>query len=322
MKAIVQERFGPPEVLEFRDVDVPAVKSDQVLVRVRAASVNALDWYQVTGTPYVARLDMGLFRPKQTIPGVDLAGQVEAVGPDVVRLRPGDEVFGTGPGAFAEYACVREARLVRKPASVSFAQAAAVPVAALTGLQGLRDKAETKRGQRVLIIGASGGVGTFAVQIAKWLGAHVTGVCSTRNVDLVRSLGADRVIDYTREDFVHSGQRYDVIFDVAGNRSVADRKRALAHGGILVVVGGPKHSRLLGPASALLKVFLAAPFSGHKLVGFISKNSPEDLDLLRELLESGAIVPAIERTYPLVEAPRAIRHVGQEHPRSKVVIQL
>jgi NADPH:quinone reductase-like Zn-dependent oxidoreductase len=249
-----------------------------------------------------------------------VAGQVEAVGRSVTQLQPGDAVFGMRVGAFAEYLSAREDRLVPKPANLTFEQAAVVPMAALTALQGLRDKGRIRPGQKVLINGASGGVGTFAVQIAKSLGAEVTAVCRTRNVDAVRSLGADRVIDYTREDFVHNGQCHDLMLDVAGNRSISDRKRALGPRGVLVVVGGPKKGRWLGPASSLLKVLLAARFSSQTMVGMLTKNSKEDLVLLRELLEAGKVTPVIERTYPLREVPEALSYIGEGHARGKIVI--
>lgn len=322
MKAIVRHRYGSPDVLELRDVDMPVAKDDQILVRVRAASVNPQDWHLTTGTPYVMRLGGGLFKPKQTVLGVDVAGQVQAVGSNVTEFQPGDEVFGMRSGAFAEYLCVRAIRMVSKPANLTFEQVAAVPVAAITALQGLRDKGQIRAGQKVLINGASGGVGTFAVQIAKSFGAEVTGVCSTRNVDAVRSLGADRVIDYTQEDFVHSGQRYDLILDVVGTRSIADRRRALSPTGILVVVGGPKTNRWLGPLTALSKALVVSRFGRQKMVGMLAQNNKEDLLLLRELLETGKVTPVIERTYSLQEVPEALRYVGEGHAQGKIVISL
>jgi NADPH:quinone reductase-like Zn-dependent oxidoreductase len=320
MKAIVQHRYGAPDVLEFQEVAPPAIAADQALVRVRAASVNPYDWHYVTGTPYLVRPSAGLFRPKSPTPGADLAGQVEAVGADVTGLQPGDEVFGLGHGSFAEYVSVRADKLVRKPAEVTFEQAAAVPMAALTALQGLRDRGRIRSGQQVLINGASGGVGTFAVQLAKSFGAEVTGVCSPRNVAATRALGADHVLDYTREDFTGSGQRYDLILDVAGNRSIADRRRALRPTGTLVLVGGPKDNQWFGPAGSLVRLLLAGRFSRQTMVGMLTRNSPEDLAELAELLGAGKVTPVIERAYSLPDVPAALRHVGAGHARGKIVI--
>jgi NADPH:quinone reductase-like Zn-dependent oxidoreductase len=320
MKAYVQNRYGSPDVLQIRDIDTPVAHDDQILVRVRATSVNPVDWHQVTGTPYVARLTDGLRRPKQPVPGVDMAGEVAAVGAGVTQWRPGDEVFGMRNGAFAEYLCMRADRAVRKPDNLSFAEAAAVPVAALTALQGLRDKGRLQSGQAVLINGASGGVGTFAVQLAKAFGGNVTAVCSPRNVDAVHKLGADHVIDYTRDDFVHSGRRYDLILDVAGNRSLHDRRRALTPDGTLVVVGGPKKNRWLGPMTALAKVLVAGRFSHHTMVGMLAKNNRDDLLYLAGMLESGAVRPVIERTYHFGELPEALRYVGGGHARGKIIV--
>jgi NADPH:quinone reductase-like Zn-dependent oxidoreductase len=323
MRAIVHHRYGPPaDALRLDEVEAPVPASDQALVRVRACSVNPLDWYAVTGTPYVARMGSGLRAPKQARIGVDLAGQIEAVGREFTRFKPGDEVFGTRAGAFAEYVTVREDQVSDKPATVTFEEAAAAPVAALTALQALRDKAGVAAGQSVLINGASGGVGTFAVQIAKSFGAEVTGVCSGRNVDLVRSLGADHVIDYTREDFVHSGRRYDVILDVAGGRSISDRRRALQPRGTLVMVGGPKKSQMFGPLGAFLAVAVAGRFGRQTMVPMLSKATREDLDVLRDLLASGAVKPAVERTYPLEAVAEALAYLGEGHARAKLVITL
>ncbi len=326
MKAIVYRRYGTPEVLEPQELDPPEVKDGQVLVRVRAASVNPYDWHFMTGTPYFLRLMAGLRRPKQPRLGVDFAGEVEAVGRGVTRLRPGDEVYGMGVGAFAEYMIVSEEGAEVKPANLTFEQSAAVPLAALTALQALRDKGGVKRGQQVLINGASGGTGTFAVQLAKWYGAEVTAVCSTRNVDLVRSLGADRVIDYTREDFVHSGRRYDLIVDVVGTRSLADRRRVLAPNGTLVVISGPKTNRWLGPLPGSVRMAIAgtaARFSGgQKLLGVLTKRSRADLVLLRELLEAGRIAPVVEKVYPMDEVAQALAHGGQGHAQGKIIIRV
>ncbi|GIG61952.1 NADPH:quinone reductase [Longispora fulva] len=320
MKAIVHHQYGPPDLLGFSEIEVPAVADDEVLVRVRAASVNPYDWHHVTGTPYIARLGGGWRAPRQLVPGVDLAGRVEAVGRDVTRFRPGDEVFGMRAGAFAEYVSVPEGRLAPKPANLTFEEAAAVPMAALTALQGLRDRGGVRPGQRVLVNGASGGVGTFAVQLARHFGAEVTGVCGTRNVEAARALGAHHVIDYTGADFTAGGRTYDLILDVAGNRSIADRRRALTPTGTLVVVGGPQSNRWFGPAGALLRVLVASRFGGQRMVGMLARCETADLLLLRDLLEAGTVVPAVERTYPLREVPQALRQVGEGHARGKTVI--
>ncbi len=320
MQAIVQDRFGPPDVLQLREVEQPQAGPGQVLVRVRAASVNPADWYAMAGIPWVARPQMGLGKPKTGRPGLDLAGEVAALGAGVTRFQPGDEVFGAGTGTLAEYAVASEEALVGKPASLSFEQAAAVPVAGLTALQGLRDKGRLQPGQQVLINGASGGVGTFAVQVAKALGAEVTAVCSTRNVDLVRSLGADRVVDYTREDFTRTDRRYDLLLDVAGSRPWSACRRVLTPRGILVMVGAPKGSRLLGPVDHILKVRLASLRAGQKVVFFISKALQRDLEALRELLAAGKVTPVVERTYALPDAAQAFRHLGEGHAQGKLVI--
>jgi NADPH:quinone reductase-like Zn-dependent oxidoreductase len=320
MKAIVQDRFGPPEALELREIDEPRAGDGEVLVRVRAASVNPADWYAMTGTPWVARPQMGLRRPRTGRLGLDLAGEVVAVGRDVSGFRPGDEVFGTGDGTLAEYVAVAGTGLAPKPARLSFEQAAAVPVAALTALQGLRDKGRVRPGQRVLINGASGGVGTFAVQLAKALGAEVTAVCSTRNVETARSLGADRVVDYTKEDFTRGDRRHHLLLDVAGSRPWSACRRVLEPDGRLVLVGAPKGSRLLGPLGHIARVRLASLGAGQKVVFFISKSSGDDLAALAELLEAGTVTPCVERTYPLAEAADALRHLGEGHARGKLVV--
>ncbi|MCZ6662647.1 MAG: NAD(P)-dependent alcohol dehydrogenase [Actinobacteria bacterium] len=320
MRAIVQLAYGSPDVLQLREVDKPVVNDDDVLVRVRASSVNALEWHLLTGLPYLVRPQAGLRKPKRMTLGADVAGQVEAVGKNVTRLQPGDEVFGDiGGGAYAEYVCAPEAKLVLKPAVLTFEQAAAVPVAALTALQGLRDIGQIQSGQKVLINGASGGVGTFAVQIAKSFGADVTAVCSTRNVDMVQSIGADHVIDYTQEDFTQSGQRHDLMFDVPGNRPWADCKRVLSRDGIYVMVGGPK-GRWLGPLPHLLRVKVASLFGNQRMGWFVAQMKEEDLSFLAELLESGEVVPVIERTYPLEETAAALRYLGEGHAQGKNVI--
>ena len=319
MNAIVQDRFGHPDVLELRQIDRPEAGDDQVLVRVKAASVNPADWYAMVGAPYLARPQMGLRRPRSRL-GIDLAGVVEAVGGNVTRLRVGDEVFGAGSGALAEHAAVAADALVPKPANLSFEQAAAVPVAGLTALQGLRDKGRAQPGQRVLINGASGGVGTFAVQLARSFGAEVTGVCSTRNLDLVASLGADHVIDYTHEDFTRGDRPYDLLLDVAGSRSWADCRRVLDPRATLVMVGAPKGNRLLGPLGHIVQVRLASLPASQKVVFFISKARHEDLMVLQELLEAGTVTPVVERTYPLTEAADALRHLGEGHAQGKLVV--
>jgi len=319
VKAVVCERYGSPEVLELSEVDKPIPADDEVLVRVRATSVNPVDWHGVTGTPYVARLQTGLRGPKSAAVGVDFAGQVEAVGRNITELAPGDDVFGGRNGAFAEYVCVRNAVAV-KPSNLTFEQAAAVPVAATTALQGLRDKGALEPGQKVLVNGASGGVGTFAVQIAKALGAEVTAVCSTGNVELVRSLGADRVVDYTREDFTRSGQRYDLLLDNAGSRSFSACRRVLRPDGRLVVVGGPKTSRLLGPLPHMVVTVAASRVRSQRAVAFLAKLNKEDLRVLTELLEAGTVRPVIDRTYELAEIGDALRYLGEGHARGKIVV--
>jgi NADPH:quinone reductase-like Zn-dependent oxidoreductase len=322
MKAIVQDRYGPPDVLELRDIETPTAGDNEVLVRVHAAAVNALDWHYMRGDPYVARPSMGLRRPKVRIRGRDFAGRVEAVGEGVDRLRPGDEVFGEADGAFAEYVSAPAGAVDPKPANLTFEQAAAVPVAGNTALVGLRDLAQVRPGQRVLINGASGGVGTFAVQIARSLGAEVTGVCSARNADLVRSIGADHVIDYASEDFSRNGQRYDVVFDLVGNRSLTDCRRALTPDGTLVLSGGgvSEGGSLVGPMALFVKGMLLSRFVRHRLLQFTEKPSSENLAALRELIESGAVAPVVDRTYQLSEVPEAIRYLEVDHARAKVVV--
>jgi NADPH:quinone reductase-like Zn-dependent oxidoreductase len=318
MKAAVRDRYG---ALELREVDKPVPAVDEVLVRVRASSANPADWYFLMGRPYVARIEAGLRKPKDNRLGTDFAGTVEAVGKDVTRFQPGDEVFGGRTGAFAEYVAVPEDRaVVLKPAGVTFEQAGSVAIAAVTALQGLRDKGRVQPGQHVLVNGASGGVGTFAVQIAKALGAEVTGVCSTRNVDLVRSLGADHVVDYTREDFTRSDRRYDVLFDVAGSRSWSECRRVLAPRAILVIVGAQKGGRLIGPLRHILALRLAATGSGRKAVFFVAKIVKADLEVMRELLESGKVTPAIDRSYDLSEIADALRYLGEGHAHAKIVV--
>jgi NADPH:quinone reductase-like Zn-dependent oxidoreductase len=323
MKAIVYTEYGPPEILQFLEVAKPVPKDDEVLIRIRAASVNPLDWHFLRGTPYFLRVMAGWRRPKVPRLGVDVAGQVEAVGKSVTQFRPGDEVFGASRGTFAEYGCAPEDKLVLKPANLTFEQAAAVPVAAISALQGLRDRGQVQRGQKVLINGAAGGVGTFAVQIAKVFGADVTGVCSTRNLDMVRSIGAHQVMDYTKEDFTRSGQRYDLIFDAVGNYSLSDCRRALTPKGTLVMVGGPDKGRWLGPMTGMLRAVVWSRFTSQKLLPFLAHLSKkDDLIVLRELLETGKVAPVIDRTYPLSDVPDAIRYLEEGHARGKVVITM
>ncbi len=321
MKAIVYDRYGPPDVLALREIDTPVAADDEVLVRVRACSVNPADWHTMTGTPYVARLQFGLRGPKSGRLGIDVAGVVEAVGKDVRQFRPGDEVFGGKNGALAEYVCIGEDRsIVMKPANVTFEEAAAVPVAAITALQGLRDKGGLQPGQKVLVNGASGGVGTFAVQIAKALGAEVTAVCSTRNVDVVRSIGADRVVDYTSENFTRTDERYDLILDGVGNRSWPERRDLLNPRGTLVVFGGSKDNRVIGPLGDLLKVRLAAMRGSRKAVFFIAKLNRDDMDVLRGLLEEGTVRPVIDKRYALSEVADAFAYLGAGHAQGKIVV--
>jgi NADPH:quinone reductase-like Zn-dependent oxidoreductase len=327
MKAIAQDSYGPPQdVLGLREVDRPQVGPDRVLVRVRAASVNPADWHLVRGEPSIARLQWGLRAPKNTVPGCDLAGQVEAVGVNVTSLRPGDEVYGSpfmrGFGAHAEYASVSADVLAPKPTNLSFEEAATVPVAGLTALQGLRDHGRAAAGRRILIVGASGGVGTFAVQIAKSFGADVTGVCSTRNVDLVRSLGADHVIDYTRDDFTRDGRRYDFIFQLAGTGSPSECRRALTPKGTLVLSSGESSGRVIGPLGRVFRARALAPFVSQEMTSFTVGPNRADLEALNELIEAGDVSPVIDRLYSLAEVPEAIAYLEQGHARGKVAITI
>jgi NADPH:quinone reductase-like Zn-dependent oxidoreductase len=319
MKAIVQDRYGKADVLELKDIDEPVVGDDDVLLRVLAASAFIGDWHIMTGLPYLGRLVIGLRAPKARVRGQDVAGRVEAVGERVTRFQPGDEVFGTCHGSFAEYATAREGKIAPKPANLTFEQAATVPSTGATALQGLRDVGKVQPGQKVLIIGAAGGVGSFAVQIAKSFGAHVTGVCSTTKVDLVRSIGADDVIDYTRDDFAETGQRYDLILDTAGNRSVSHLRRGITPRGTLVIGGGEGGGRWFG-VGRQLRALMLSPFVSQRLGTFIAKQNGEDLLVLKELIEAGKVTPVIDRTYPLSEVPDAIRYLEQGHARGKVVI--
>jgi NADPH:quinone reductase-like Zn-dependent oxidoreductase len=322
MKAAVYTRYGPPEVVQITDVEKPVPKHDEVLIKVRAASVNPLDSHFMRGTPYFLRIMAGLRKPKDTRLGVDVAGRVEAVGRNVTQFKPGDEVFGSCRGAFAEYACASESALVTKPDNVTFEQAASAPIAAFTALQGLRDNGQIQPGHKVLINGAAGGVGTFAVQIAKSFGADVTGVCSTRNVDMVRSLGADQVIDYTQEDFTKRGQCYDLIFDCVGNHSLSACRRVLNPKGIYIAVGGPSGRWMIGPLARLITALVLSSFVSQKMVMVLAKPSKEDLTIMHDLMKAGKVTPVIDRSYSLSEVPEAIRYLEEGHARGKVVITL
>ena len=323
MKAIRYDSYGGPEVLELRDVPVPAIGDDDMLVRVRAAAVNPLDYHFLHGTPYLVRALAGLSRPKFTGLGADMAGEVEAVGRDVTAFRPGDEVFGSCRGSFAEYVVVKpDAAVVTKPAGLSFEQAAAVPVAAVTALQALRDKGRVRGGQKVLVNGAAGGVGTFAVQLAHAFGAVVHGVCSTRNVDLVLSIGADRVIDYTREDFTRTGQRYDLIVDMAGTRTLRQLRRILNPTGRLVSVGGPIRGNWIAPLVGVVTMPLYSLLVSQTMTSMLARSNRDDLAVLRDLLDRAEITPVIDRTYPLPDAAEAIRYLEAGHARGKVVVTI
>jgi NADPH:quinone reductase-like Zn-dependent oxidoreductase len=320
MKAVISNEYGSAEALELRQIDTPAIDEDGILVRVRAASVNPYDWHLMRGLPYFVRLSEGVRKPKRTVRGVDMAGHVEAVGRNVTQFQPGDEVFGWGnSGAFAEYERAKERSCTPKPAGLSFEEAAAIPMAGCTALQGLRDRGQLQPGQRLLINGAGGGIGTYAVQIGKALGADVTGVCSTRNVELVRSLGADQVVDYTAADFVKGGQRYDLILDLVGNRSLSDLRRALTTKGTLVIVGG-EGGRWLGPLTRLIRAFVVSRFVGQRMLPLIAKLRKDDLVSLKEMIEAGKVTPVVDRTYSLSEAPEAIGYVETGHARGKVVL--
>jgi NADPH:quinone reductase-like Zn-dependent oxidoreductase len=326
MKAVVYTNYGSPDVLEIRDIKKPVPNDDQVLIKVRAASINPLDWHFMEGTPYIMRaMGVGLRKPKDPRLGVDYAGTVEAVGKNVTQFKPGDEVLGGKSGAFAEYVCARADRaIVLKPANITFEQAASVPIAAITALQGLRDKGKIQPGQKVLINGASGGVGTFAVQIAKSFGADVTGVCSTRNLDMVRSLGADHVINYTKEDFTKNGQRYDLILDNVGTQPLSGFRRVLNPNGILVMIGGggPNDGGLIGPLGRPVKALLLSPFISQKMGMLMAELNKKDLTILGDLMQSGKVTPVIDRTYPLSQIAEAIRYLEQGHARGKVIITM
>jgi NADPH:quinone reductase-like Zn-dependent oxidoreductase len=323
MKAIVQDRYGSADVLEVRDVDVPVMGENDVLVRVRAAGCSPDVWHFMTGKPYFARLMLGLRRPKITVRGWDVAGTVEAVGRSVTGFEPGDEVMGTADGSFAELAVTTAERLIRKPARLSFEEAAAVAVSGATALRALRDVGRVRPGQRVLIIGAAGGVGTFAVQIAKAFGAHVTGLCSTSKMDLVRSIGADEIIDYTREEFADGTRRWDLIVDTAGRRSLSHLRKGLTPKGTLAIVGGDGGGPWTGGFfRGVLRAPLLSLFVGQRLRPVSPTEKHEDLQTLKELIVAEKVTPVIDRTYPLIEAPDAIRYLAQGHPRGKIVITI
>ncbi|OPC78754.1 NAD(P)-dependent alcohol dehydrogenase [Embleya scabrispora] len=323
MRAFVQDEYGPPDVLRCADVERPVVGDADVLVRVRAAGVDPGVWHLITGRPYLLRLTgFGLRAPKVKVRGVDVAGVVEAVGPKVTRFRPGDAVFGTCRGAFAEYACAEEDRLAPKPAILDFEQAAAVAVSGYAALQALRDAGRVRSGQSVLIVGAAGGIGTYAVGLAKVFGARVTGVCGAGKADLVRSLGADEVIDYTREDFTDGARHWDLIVDTAGHRRLADLRRALTPRGTLVLVGSETGGRWLGGTDRTLRAVLLSPFVRHRLRGLVSTERPDDLRFLRETIESGRLTPVLDRTFPFTETPEAVRYIHAGHARGKVVVKI
>ncbi len=314
MKAIVQNAYGSPDVLELREIEKPAVKDNDVLLRVHAASINAGDYFSMRGSPWLIRASVGFPKPKSHVLGWDVAGRVEEVGKQVTLFQPGDEVFGACLHAFAEYVSADAGQFARKPANLTFEQAAAMPTAALTALQALRDKGKLRSGQAVLINGASGGVGTFAVQLAKALGADVTGVCSARNAEMVRSIGADHVVDYGREDFTRSGKRYDIILDNAASRSFSDLRRVLSPGGIIVPNSGH------GGMSYVFRAFFLSMFGRRLARPFVASGNTGDLDVLRGLVESGKVTPVIDREYPLSEAAEAFRHLDRDHARGKVVL--
>jgi NADPH:quinone reductase-like Zn-dependent oxidoreductase len=324
MQAVVQDTYGAADVLELREIDKPVVGDDELLVRVHAAGVDPGVWHLMTGRPYLVRvMGYGLRTPKVRVRGRDVAGRVEAVGTNVTRFHPGEEVFGIGDGSFAEYVRARADKLAPKPANLSFEQAAAVPISGLTALQGLRDTGGVQPGQQVLIIGAAGGVGSFAVQLAKAFGAKVTGVCSTTKLDLVRSIGAEEVIDYTREDFADGSRHWDLIVDTAGRRSLSQLRRALAPEGTLVIVGGEGGGRWLGGFDRqILRAPAVSAFSRQRLRPLVSKERSQDLLVLKELIEAGKVTPVIDRTYPLAEAPEAIRYLEKGHAQGKIVIRV
>jgi NADPH:quinone reductase-like Zn-dependent oxidoreductase len=323
MRAIVQDKYGAADVLEARDIDTPEVGDNEVLVRVHAAGVDRGVWHLMTGLPYFLRLilpDLGLRAPKNPVRGSDVAGVVTTVGKDVTRFQSGDEVFGVGVGSYAEYTRASEDKLAAKPTNLTFEQAAVVPISGLSALQAVRDSGEVQPGQKVLIIGASGGVGTFAVQIAKSYGAEVTGVCSTTKVDLVRSLGADHVIDYTNEDFSEGKQRYDVILDTGGHSSLSRLRRALTPKGTVVIVGAETNGKLFGGFDRSIRAMLWSPFLGQKLIAFVNSENAKDLVTVKGLIEDGKVTPTVDRTFSLDEAPKAMRYLTEGHARGKVAV--
>jgi NADPH:quinone reductase-like Zn-dependent oxidoreductase len=322
MRAIVQDRYGPADVLELQEISTPVPGDDEVLLRVHAASAFIGDWHVMTGLPYLGRMAFGLRAPKARVRGQDVAGRIEAVGKDVTAFRPGDDVFGACNGAFAEYATAPANKLAPKKGNLSYEQAATVASTGCTALQAVRDRGKVLPDQEVLVVGAAGGVGSFAVQIAKAFGARVTGVCSTTKVELVRSIGADDVIDYTREDFAATGKRYDVILDIAGARSVSHLRRALAPKGTLVIVGGESGGRWFGGIDRQLRATMLSPFVGQRLGTFVGRTKAEDLVTLAELIEDGKVTPLIDRTYPLEKVPDAMRYLEEGHTRGKVVITI
>jgi NADPH:quinone reductase-like Zn-dependent oxidoreductase len=317
---MVQDRYGPAEILELRDIDKPTIGEKDVLVRVRAAGVNIADWAIMNGLPYIARPVYGLRRPKNPVRGTDVAGVVEAVGPGVTRFKAGDKVFGAAIGSFAEYAAASEDALAEKPANLTFEQAAAVPMAGTVALQALRDHAKVQASQTVLVNGASGGIGTFAVQIAKALGADVTGVCSTRNVELLRSIGADHVIDYTKDDFTRSGQHYDIVFDNVSNHRLSDLRRALTPTGVLIPNGGRFDNRWFASAGRLMSATVMFRSGPQRLGKFLVAQTHEDLIVLKEMIESGKVTPVVDRAYSLSETAQAMSHVGSGHARGKIAV--
>jgi NADPH:quinone reductase-like Zn-dependent oxidoreductase len=322
MKAVVYRCYGSPDVLAIENIEKPVPADNEVLVKIVAASVNPLDWHYMRGSPYIMRLGSGIGAPTDTSMGVDFAGTVAAVGKNVTQFKSGDEVFGGRSGAFAEYVTISDDRtLVKKPANISFEQAASVPIAAITALQGLRDNGQIQSGQKVLINGASGGVGTFAVQIAKSYGAEVTGVCSTRNVDMVKSIGADHVFDYTKEDYTESGNRYDLIIDMVGNHSLLANRRVLAPEGKFVIIGGPK-GNWLGPLMGPIKALLLSPFVDQEFGILLARMRQDDLVVLAELLQAGKVAPVIDSRYALSEVAAAIRHSEDGHARGKIIIEV
>jgi NADPH:quinone reductase-like Zn-dependent oxidoreductase len=320
MQAIVQDTYGSADVLRLDDIDAPEAGAGEVLLRVRAAGVDRGVWHLMVGEPYIARLALGLRRPRNRVLGRDVAGVVEKVGSGVTGFAVGDEVFGVGKATFAELAVVPVAKLVHKPEGLAFEHAAAVPISGLTALQAVRDVGKVQPGQSVLVIGAAGGVGTYAVQIAKAAGAQVTGVCSTSKLDLVRSIGADHVVDYTRDDIVDLGERYDVVIDIAGNRTLRRLRRVLAQKGTLVIVGGEGGGRWIGGIQRNLWASLWSPFIGQRMRAFISREGREDMEVLAAMITAGTVTPVVERTFPLADAAEAIRHLEAGHVRGKVVV--